>query len=83
MSTVPWSTAESSGAWVSLRRVALNKLITLAPAEKVSAMRAQEYFEERARRVDPARFSRILDRVGKGILLSTVMNSRWNSQLGK
>jgi hypothetical protein len=40
--------------------VALNQLIPLALAEKVSAMRTQEYFEERARRADPARVSRIL-----------------------
>ena len=42
--------AESEG-------VALNQLITLALAEKV---------EERARRADPERVSRILARVGKG-----------------
>ena len=41
-------------------------LITLALAEKVSAMRTEEYFEERARRADPAKVSRILARVGKG-----------------
>jgi hypothetical protein len=29
-------------------------------------MRTEEYFEERARRADPARVSRILARVGKG-----------------
>lgn len=51
--------AESEG-------VALNQLITLALAEKVSAMRAEEYFEGRARRADPARVRRILARVGKG-----------------
>jgi len=51
--------AESEG-------VALNQLITLALAEKVSAMRTEEYFEERARRADPAKVSRILARVGKG-----------------
>ena len=51
--------AESEG-------VALNQLITLALAEKVSAMRTEEYFEERARRADPARVNRILARVGKG-----------------
>ena len=50
--------AESEG-------VALNQLITLALAEKVSAMRTEEYFEERARRADPERVSRILARVGK------------------
>jgi HicB family len=51
--------AESEG-------VALNQLIILALAEKVSAMRTEEYFDERARRADPARVSRILARVGKG-----------------
>lgn len=51
--------AESEG-------VALNQLITLALAEKVSAMRTEEYFEERARRADPAKVRRILARVGKG-----------------
>ena len=51
--------AESEG-------VALNQLIILALAEKVSAMRTEEYFEERARRADSAKVSRILERVGKG-----------------
>jgi hypothetical protein len=46
--------------------VALNQLITLALAEKVSAMRTEEYFDERARRADPSKVSRILARVGKG-----------------
>ncbi len=51
--------AESEG-------VALNQRITLALAEKVSAGRTEEYFEERARRAEPARVKRILARVGKG-----------------
>ena len=51
--------AESKG-------VALNQLITPALAEKVSAMRTEDYFEERARRADPTRVSGILVRVGKG-----------------
>jgi hypothetical protein len=51
--------AESEG-------VALNQLITLALAEKVSAMRTEKYFEERARRANPSKVSRILSRVGKG-----------------
>jgi len=46
--------------------VALNQLITLALAEKVAAMRTEEYFEERARRADSAKVNRILARVGKG-----------------
>jgi len=34
--------------------------------KKVSAMRTEEYFEERERRADPAKVGRILARVGKG-----------------
>lgn len=51
--------AESEG-------VALNQLITLALAEKVSVMRTDEYFDERARRADPAKVRRMLARVGAG-----------------
>jgi hypothetical protein len=47
--------AESEG-------VDLNQLITLALAEKVSAMCTEEYFGDRSRRADPARVGRILAR---------------------
>jgi hypothetical protein len=51
--------AESEG-------VALNQLINVAVAEKISALRTEEYFTARARRADPAKIARILKRVGKG-----------------
>lgn len=51
--------AESEG-------VALNQLINVAVAEKISALRTQEYFAARARRADPDKIARILKRVGKG-----------------
>ena len=51
--------AESEG-------VALNQLINVALAEKVSALRTEEYFQERIRRADRAETLRILDRAGKG-----------------
>ncbi len=51
--------AESEG-------VALNQLINVALAEKVSALRTEEYFEERIRRANRAKTLRILDRAGKG-----------------
>jgi HicB family len=51
--------AESEG-------VALNQLITLALAGKVSAVRTEEYFEERARRANPAKVSRIWHVRGQG-----------------
>jgi len=51
--------AESEG-------VALNQLINVALAEKLPAMRTEEYFQERIRRADRAETLRILDRSGKG-----------------
>jgi len=46
--------------------VALNQLINVAVAEKVSALRTEEYFAARAQRANPAKVARILKRVGKG-----------------
>src|SRR5438270_4818029 len=51
--------AESEG-------VALNQLINVAVAEKVSALRTEEYFQERASRADRAETLRILGRAGRG-----------------
>ena len=51
--------AESEG-------VALNQLINVALAEKLSALRTAEYFQERTRRADRSETLRILDRAGKG-----------------
>jgi hypothetical protein len=45
--------------------VALNQLINVAVAEKVSALRTQEYFRERGRRADRAETLRILGRAGQ------------------
>lgn len=46
--------------------VALNQLINVAVAEKVSALRTDEYFRERGRKADRAETLRILERAGKG-----------------
>ncbi len=51
--------AESEG-------VALNQLINVAVAEKISALRTGEYFAARAGRANPGKIARILKRVGKG-----------------
>jgi hypothetical protein len=48
--------------------VALNQLINVAVAEKVSALRTEVYFRERARRADRSETLRILERAGKGNL---------------
>lgn len=46
--------------------VALNQIINVAVAEKVSALRTEEYFRERGGRADRAETLRILERAGKG-----------------
>ena len=46
--------------------VALTQLINVAVAEKVSALRTEDYFRERGRRADRAATLRILERAGKG-----------------
>ena len=51
--------AESEG-------VALNQLINVAVAEKVSALRTDDYFRERAARANIGKANRILKRAGKG-----------------
>src|SRR3984893_13239518 len=69
-----------------LEGVALNQLINVAVAEKVSALRTEEYFRERGRRADRVETLRILERVDKGIPLWKAMNfprSDGRSQAGK
>lgn len=51
-----------------LEGVALNQLINVAVAEKVSALRTVEYFRERGRRADREVTLRILARAGSGNL---------------
>jgi hypothetical protein len=50
-------TAESEG-------VALNQLINIAVAEKVSVLRTEDFFRERARRANVQEALRLLDRAG-------------------
>jgi hypothetical protein len=51
--------AESEG-------VALNRLINVAVAEKISALRTEEYFWERASRANLDKAKRILKCAGRG-----------------
>jgi hypothetical protein len=46
--------------------VALNQLINVAVAEKLSALRTEEYFRERGARADMAKAFEILNRAGAG-----------------
>jgi predicted transcriptional regulator len=45
--------------------VSINQLITLAVAEKLSALTTEEYFEERAKRGSRVKFERAMKRVPK------------------
>ncbi|MBV8847948.1 MAG: hypothetical protein JO307_34470 [Bryobacterales bacterium] len=46
--------------------VALNQFINVAVAEKLSALRTQDYFAERVARPDLAQAKRVLKRAGRG-----------------
>lgn len=46
--------------------VALNQFINVAVAEKLSAIRTEDYFRERAQRGDVRKAKRILKRAGRG-----------------
>jgi hypothetical protein len=46
--------------------VALNQFINVAVAEKLSALRTEDYFRERSNRADLSKVKRILKRAGKG-----------------
>jgi hypothetical protein len=46
--------------------VAVNQLINVAVAAKLSALRTEAYVKERASRADPKRAREILERAGKG-----------------
>jgi hypothetical protein len=60
------SLLEESRRAAEMEGVALNQLINVAVADKVSALRTEEYFRERGRRADRAETLRILRRAGKG-----------------
>ena len=45
--------------------ISLNQLITLALAEKISALKTESYFAERAERSSKKKFDRVLAKVSK------------------
>ena len=46
--------------------VALNQFINVAVAEKLSALRTEEYFRERGQRGNPQKVKRLLKRAARG-----------------
>jgi hypothetical protein len=47
--------------------VAVNQLINVAVAEKLSALRTEEYFAERSKRADVSKALKVLKRAGQGL----------------
>ena len=68
-----------------LEGVALNQLINVAVAEKVSALRTEEYFRERGRRANRAETLRIFERAGKGnsTLEGDELPTEWQKKPGR
>ncbi|MGE3403353.1 MAG: hypothetical protein AB7K63_12230 [Vicinamibacterales bacterium] len=60
------SLMEEARKVASAEGVAVNQLINIAVAEKVSALRTEEYFAARAAKGDVAKALRILKRAGVG-----------------
>lgn len=67
MSTIslrlPESLHETARKLAEQENISLNQLITLALAEKISALMTEEYLEERAKRGDKRAFERVLAKV--------------------
>jgi hypothetical protein len=60
------SLIEEARKVAQLEGVALNQLINVALAEKLSALRTESYFQERASRGDIPRALKILEKAGRG-----------------
>ena len=63
---LPPSLMEEARKLAKAEGVAMNQLINVAVAEKVSALRTEEYFAERAARGDITKALRVLKRAGVG-----------------
>jgi HicB family len=62
---LPESLHELARAVAKEEDISINQLITLALAEKLSALKTGEYFEQRAQRSSRAKFVRALSQVKK------------------
>jgi hypothetical protein len=65
--------------------VAINQLINVAVAEKVSALRTEEYFRERGGRADRAETLRILESAGQGYppMEGDELSPEWRNKQGR
>jgi hypothetical protein len=60
---IPDSLHASARELAEKEKISLNRLITLALAEKISALTTEEYLSERARRGDRGKFERAMAKV--------------------
>lgn len=60
---LPESLHETARKVAKREKVSVNQLITLALAEKISALMTEDYLEERARRGDRAKFVQAMAKV--------------------
>ncbi len=60
---LPESLRESARELAKKENISINQLITLALAEKVSALMAEEYLDQRAKRGDKRKFQKALAKV--------------------
>lgn len=63
--SLPESLLKQATALAQKENVSINQLITLALAEKLSALMTEEYLEERARRGSREKFEQAMQKVAK------------------
>ncbi len=62
---LPESLHEMARELAQEENISINQLITLALAEKISALMTEKFFEERAKRSSRSKFERALSKVAK------------------
>jgi len=62
---LPESLHKSARALAKKEKVSINQLVTLALAEKVAALGAEDYLKKRARRASEAKFDKAMAKVAK------------------
>jgi hypothetical protein len=62
---LPESLHKSAREIAERENISINQLITLALAEKISALGAEEYLEMRAKRASKAKFLKAMSKVAK------------------
>ena len=62
---LPESLHKSARALAKKEYISINQLVTLALAEKLSALGAEDYLEKRAKRASKAKFDKAMAKVAK------------------